>query len=850
MGEVYRARDTRLDREVAIKVSKEQFTERFEREARTVAALNHPNICQLYDVGPDYLVMELIEGETPKGPMDGDEVFLLAQQIASALDAAHEKGIVHRDLKPANIKVTAGGVVKVLDFGLAKMAGKELPSGPDSPTFTMGSTQAGVLLGTAGYMAPEQARGKVVDKRADIWAFGVVLYELLTGEHAFQGDTVSDTLASVLRETPAIEKAPSQFRTLLGRCLEKDPQKRLRDIGDAMALAAETPEVAAKAPKSSKLPWAAAALFAGIAGVLGAIHFREQPPSPPPPVRYQIRLPEGVHFTSSGTFTLSPDGRRLAFSAYRGDKSRVWVQDIDAMEPRELEQTVTGSQPPPFFWSPDGRYIVYSENSPRLKKVDVQTGTVQDISNKPGPPVGGSWNKDGLIIFGSPDNGLWKVPASGGKAAPLTALDTSRGEKFHQLPSFLPDGHHFLYLIMSADLNVNGIYVASIDDPPEKQGRKRILSADLGGYFVPSREPGASETSGNLLFMRDNTLMAQEFDANKLELRGEPEVVAEGVGSVFQTGLFTAAGSSVVYRTALTENNVQATWYDRQGHLLQKVGEPGPIEFLRLSPDGTRVAYARQSADLNSADVWILDLKRETNTRLTFGPGPSIFPVWSPDGKELVFAHQNDKVWELDRKPTNGAREEEPLLKTDENLRPWNWSPNGRFLLYSTSKSTSFAIEDIWVLPMEGDRKPYPLVATRFDQNNARFSPNGRFVAYVSNESGVDEVYVREFEGKPGESGRGAKWLVSKDSGERPEWRPDGTELAYHSRTGQLFTVPVKTTGTFESGAPQLLFSMPIPGLFSPSPDFQKFLLRTPLEKKIPQALTVMLNWRPAQKAH
>ncbi len=852
MGEVYRARDPRLNRDVAIKVSKEQFSERFEREARAVAALNHPNIAHLYDVGPNYLVMELVEGQAPQGPLPPAEVERIAGQIASALEAAHEKGIVHRDLKPANIKITPEGVVKVLDFGLAKV-GAIGPPTEDSPTFTMGATQAGMILGTAAYMCPEQARGKPVDKRADIWAFGIVLYELLTGDRLHQGDTVSDTLASVLTREPDWEKAPPRFRTLLRRCLEKDPKKRLRDIGDAMPLLDEEAPLPATARRSTRLPWRSASLPWTLAGAcalaavaLAAIHFREKPSAPPAVARFQIRLPEDARFTSGGTFTLSPDGQHIAFSAVNAKgRSGVWIQDLDALEARELSATYTGAAPPPFFWSPDSRYVAYSENSPKLKKVDITTGAVQDICDKPGPPIGGAWSKDGTIIFGSNSTGLWKVPAADGVPVALTKLDPARNEREHELPAFLPDGRHFLYLGISATKpEESGIFAGSLDDPPEKHSEKRILATGFGAQYVPGSENG----SGWLMFLRDGTLMAQPFDPSRLALDGEPSPVAEGVGSVYETGYFSATNGAVVYRTSRAVRDYQLTWFDPQGKSIGPAGEPGSIASPRFSPDGARVAFRKTAANLADQDIWVLDLKRDTSSRFTFGPLVSEEPVWSPDGGELVFASNRERIFDLYRKPTNGAAEEQLLLRSDLNKIPESWSPDGRFLLYATSKSATFTDSDIWVLPMLGaDRTPFPFQQTRFNEGNSRFSPDGRWIAYDSDESGRYEVYVREF--NPSNGAAGGKWQVSKDGGSNPRWRSDGKELVYASLGRIFMSVSVDAAKTFQSGAPKVLFAVP-PGAngAAASPDLKRFLITIPVESKAPQALNVMLNWTSVVK--
>jgi Tol biopolymer transport system component len=855
MGEVYRARDSRMGREVAIKISAEHFSDRFSREVHAVAALNHPNICHLYDVGPDYLVMELVEGPTlaeriKRGAIPADESVAVAKQIAAALEAAHEKGIVHRDLKPANIKIRPDGMVKVLDFGLAKMA-ETSESGAhleDSPTLTMDpATRVGMILGTAGYMSPEQARGKPVDKRADIWAFGVVLYEMLTGEQLHKGETVSDMLASVLKEEPRWDKAPVQFRTLLRRCLEKDPRRRLRDIGDAMPLVAEAQAEAplAEASRPSRLPWGIAAAFALAALALAAVHFREKPAAPPVVTRFQIRLPDKVIFTSGGAFTLSPDGQHVAFSAIGEDKvPRVWIQDLDGLEPRVLPGTFTGPVAPPFFWSPDSRFVVYSENSSKLKKADAQTGALQDICDKPGPPIGGSWNTDGVIIFGSTSAGLWKVNAAGGTPAPLTKLDASRQERQHELPSFLPDGRHFLYLRLSAKAEESGIFAGSLDDPPERQSQKRILATGFGAYFAPSSEAGP----GRLLFLRDDTLMAQPFNPAKLELSGDPSPVVRGVGSVFQTGFFSAAGNALVYKTSGSLRDFQLTWFDRQGKAGGPVGEPGSITQVRISPDGTRVAYRKDAYNFVGQDLWLLDVNRGTSARFTFGPSNAGFPLWTPDSSEVVFSSDREGVYNLYRKPANGAREEEVLLRSNLNKRAHSWSRDGKFLLYSTSPSVVFSDEDIWVLPMQGDRVPYPFVQTRFDESGPKFSPDGHWVAYQSNETGRYEVYVREFAASK-DATSGGKWLVSKDGGLSPAWREDGKELVYVDLGGRLMSVSVDSTRAFQAGMPRELFQGPARiNILAVSSDLKRFLFPVPVERKATQGFTVVLNWSSTLK--
>jgi Tol biopolymer transport system component len=609
---------------------------------------------------------------------------------------------------------------------------------------------------------------------------------------------------------------------------------------------------APSARQASRLPWAVAAVFGLAALALATIHFLDvKPPVRPAVTRFQIRLPGDAKFASGGSFTISPDSRHVAFSALNANnRPAVWVQDFDSFDARELAGTFTGPNVPPFFWSPDSRYIVYSENSPKLRKVDITTGTVQDICDKPGPPIGGSWNKDGLIIFGSTTTGLWKVAAAGGTPAPLTKLDDSRHEREHELPSFLPDGHRFLYLRLSAtNPEESGIFAGSIDVAPERQSQRRILASSFGAYYVPGNDGG----SGWLLFLRDGVLMAQPFDSAKLELSGEPVPVAEEVGSSYETGYFSATVNALVYRTSPQNREVQLIWFDRQGMVVGKVGEPGNIGNGRLSPDGTQLAYGKSNINIADLDIWVLNMTRDSSTRLTFGPRMSLSPVWSPDGSEIVFASNRDGVFNLFRKPTNGGPEDQLLLQSNLNKLPLSWSTDGRFLIYATSaKSISADDKDLWILPMQGaDRTPFPFQQTRFDEGAAKFSPDGHWIAYTSNETGRYEIYVREF--SPGSIGVGAKWLVSKDGGTNPQWRTDGKELTFVHLSGNnnvLMSVSVDTSGTFQSGAPKELFHIPQGGnAVSATGDLKQFLIPMPVERKAPQVFNIMLDWTSLLKA-
>ena len=862
MGEVYRARDSRLDREVAIKTSAERFNERFEREARAIAALNHPNICHVYDVGENYLVMELIEGESPQGPLPLETVLNYARQIAEALDAAHEKGIVHRDLKPGNIKVTPDGTVKVLDFGLAKVAGIAKPQSDDSPTITMAATEAGMILGTAAYMSPEQARGKIVDKRADIWAFGVILYELLTGKRPFGGETLTDTFVSVVKEEPDWNLLPAQARNLIKRCLEKDPKRRLRDIGDFMLLldVQQTPASAVAAPTANESSlWSrlvpVIAILSTVAVVaLAIVHFRPTPAGEM--VRFKAGLPPNVSFTDLGSISLSPDGRKLAFLAGSDGAAKVWVRNLDSLDAEPLAGASITDGSLPLFWSPDSRFVVFQAEG-KLKKIDLSGGPAQTICDASGEVDEGSWNRDGVIIY-SEGGVVKRVSDAGGTPAAVTTLDTARGETSHLWPVFLPDGKHFLYARRSTKTENNGFYVGTLDAKPDAQSTKLLLAAD----YQPVYSAPSGTGTGHLLFLREGTLFAQAFDANKLEISGEPAPIAEQIGSIGQFGHVTAsANGTLAYRVGTAQGiNYQLAWFNRKGEQTALAGEPGRYGAIKLSPDGKRAAVAR--ADAGNADIWLIDLSSGASSRFTFDPASDGQPVWSADGSEIAWLSNRGGYNGIYRKASNGAGSDELLYKTDgPSLTLTDWSRDGRFLIYHSINQQTKA--DIWALPVgkdtTSDRKPFAVIQTGASEVGGYLSPDGRWIAYLSDESGRQELYVQPFNpaSQPGAIPVSGKWMVSRGSQGMARWRADGKELLFMASDGGIRSVDVTANPVFQASPPKLLFQPPRTFIGQPgypgaradvSTDLQKFLLRMPAKQIAQQEVNVVLNWQGGLK--
>jgi eukaryotic-like serine/threonine-protein kinase len=835
MGEVYRAHDTRLRRDVAIKVSAAQFSERFEREAKAIAALNHPNICQIYDVGPNYLVMEFIEGESPKGPLPLDQALRIARQIADALEAAHDKGIVHRDLKPANIKIKPdgpeGSSVKVLDFGLAKIHTGPAASGENLPTLTMGMTQAGMILGTAAYMAPEQARGKEnVDKRADIWAFGVVLYELLTGKRLFTGEDMREILAKVIRDEPDLSGAPAEVRPLLKRCLEKDPKKRLRDIGDWELLVGQVSDLPISQAGGPRhwVPWAVSAMLAVALAALAFEYFREAPPEARL-IATTILPPEDASFNFGGDNNppaISPDGKRIVFGVRSGGKSELWVRPLDSPVAQPLAGTENATFP---FWSPDNKSIAFFADG-KLKRIDVAGGPAQTIADAP-LARGGAWSPDDIIVYSpAATSVLQRVAAAGGTSSPATTL-AATNDRSHRFPWFLPDGRHFLF-----------------EDQTQQENNDVVLRiAALDSKEVKTVGPANSNAvyaQGHLLFLREHTLMAQPFDAQHLGTTGDAAPIGERVQTVLPAGavgvFFVSRDGMLVYQTGSGGTAQLLTWFDRSGKPVGTLGDAGEFDSVEFSPDRKSVAVALLGSNV---DVWMYEVARGVKTRFTFNPGAERDPVWSPDGRKIVFRSDQKGHFDLYRKSADLTGAEETLYADGADKIPASWSADGKFLLFDRIDPKTN--NDIWVLPLTPDAagaKPFPFLQTPFQEGQARFSPDGKWVAYVSNESQRTEIYVAPFPGP------GGKRQISAAGGVYPRWRDDGKELFYVALDGTLMAAEVAGKGGgIEVGAVRSLGIPIVTGRegyqYDVSADGQRFLMAAAPEQKSSAPLTLVHNW-------
>ena len=820
MGEVYRAHDTRLGRDVAIKLLPAALAAdpdrlaRLEREARLLATLNHPNIAAIYGVedggGMTALILELVEGETlaaalartseTRAPGLGvPHALAVARQLVDALDAAHERGIVHRDLKPANIAITLDGVVKVLDFGLAKAGGVDAADDAltHSPT-AVGPTMQGVLLGTAAYMSPEQARGKVVDKRTDIWAFGCVLFEMLSGRRAFSGDTVTDTLARILEREPDWSalppSTPPAVRRLVTRCLEKDPKRRLRDIGDSrteledapVATPAAAPIAARPAMRRTAAALATAAIAVAAAGIASSLWLR--PPARPRPAQFVFTAPDGERLElgeDSSRAIPSPDGSRIAFNATNASGiSAVWIRRIDSVAAHRLAGTeqVVG----PTFWSPDSRFLGFFAQG-KLKKIDPSGGPALNIATIQAN-LGATWGANNVIVV-APVNRtvLHRVPATGGTPEPITTLNAERRENSHRWPHFLPDGRHFLFTARSDVKENNLIYVGSVDS----KDVKALVAAQSNAIYV---------SPGYLVYARDATLMAQRFDVETLSPVGEAVPVAPSVShntASSSAGFGAAAdGSVLTYRPAMTRGSVVA-WYDRAGTPGSPLGPERPYSEVRLAPNEKLATVVIADPDSGNRDIWLLELSSGSLARVTTNPANDWQVAWAPDSRQIAFASDRNGQSSVYRRTIDDVDEELLLRMPGRGAFPRDWSADGRLLTLGIDSGTGFA--GIWALPLGGDRTPFPLGRSGVREYDARLSPDDRLIAFESDESGSSEIYVAPF-GKPG------RRRVSTGGGAQPRWKGDGREVFFTTMTGEVMGAAVKGSEPLEIAAPVRLF--------------------------------------------
>jgi Tol biopolymer transport system component len=853
MGEVYRARDTRLDRTVAVKIlpshlsDKPEAKQRFDREARSISSLNHPNICTLYDVGQqdgvDFLVMEYLEGETladrlMKGALPQEQVLKYGVEICEGLEKAHRSGVVHRDLKPGNIMLTKTGA-KLMDFGLAK---ETMSRSLDASALTAAAsgqplTEKGTIVGTFQYMAPEQLQGQPADARTDIFALGAVLYEMITGKRAFSGKSAISAASAILEKDPepiaaSRPASPPMLDHVVRTCLAKDPEGRFQTAHDVKLQLKWIAEGGSQAGEAGHVPvgrsrwqsasWVLATTFFLLAAAAGvawwqAGHRRSSS------MYFQTPVP-----FAANDLALSPNGRTLAMVAYSPQANNyvLWSYEVGGRRTTSLEGTQGASYP---FWSPDGRFIGFFADG-KLKSVDMSRGQVQVLCDAPNGR-GGAWNRNGVIVF-TPDafGGLFRVSAAGGSPVAMTKPDASRSESSHRWPVFLPDGKHFLYLgtNFTGQFEKNAIFLGSLDS----QDRRFLVSTSANAAYA---EPGY------LLYLRDKTLVAQPFDLRSYVLSGEPHTLSDEVlyTRIVNRAVFSVSGGEVlVTQTGKAGSNSHLTWFDRSGKPVGTVGAPGSYGNVRLSPEGRRVAVDQTNQDGRNVDLWVFELDRVAATRLTFDPSGHQAPVWSPDGKQILFS-LNLKLGAqiyLKNADGSGSAEEVADLGAGLSANTWDWSRDGKYVLVRKGN-------ELWYLCWP-ERVARPLLQAKWTVLNAQFSPDGRWIAYASNETGTMEIYVSPF---PIANG---KWQVSSAGGQEPRWRQDGKELFYLSPEGKMTAVALKTGASFKAEAPVALFQtqrrQPVSSFavfsYDVSGDGQRFLVITKVsEANAP--LSIVLNW-------
>jgi eukaryotic-like serine/threonine-protein kinase len=882
MGEVYRGRDTRLDRIVAIKVlptdlaADPQFRERFNREAKAISQLNHPNICTLYDVGEaqlaalgpqpsaletvHFLVLEFLEGETlaarlEQGALKLDEALKIASEISGALDQAHRAGIVHRDLKPGNVMLTRVGA-KLLDFGLAKHSASPLVSRHGSTIAAAAASGAvtaeGAIVGTFQYMAPEQLEGVEADARADIFAFGAILYEMVTGRKAFEGKTPVSLITSILRDEPPpvatlLPVAPRALDRIIRACMAKDPDTRLRsthDLSLQLKWLAEgdphqaTPAVPAAAPAPRRSPSRTLTGFVGgalagaaiAAGLLAAS--RASRPVPAGTIQFSIPAPENSVFFGGQvpTFVVSPDGRHVVFVATTPGPQMLFLRSLGTLAAKPLPGTEGVAYP---FWSPDSRSIAFFAAG-KLKKMQIAGGSPAVICDA-ALGRGGTWNRDNVIVFApTADGALARVSAAGGTPEPATTIDGTRGETTHRWPFFLPDGRHFLYHASSKERQPE-VKVGALDS----KDTTTILQADSMSLYA----------SGHIFFWRDGSMVAQPFDPGRLQPTGDAFRVADSVGQNFGYASFSVSETGVMaYSRGSARPTSQLTWMDRAGRPQGTAGNPGEYFNIALSPDGRRVAATLVTGTPENRDIWLIDIARSVTSRLTFDPASDVLPIWNPDGSRVLFNSTRPGATGAYTKAAAGTGQEELLMKLDEGTASLDWSRDGKFILYfKPSPKTGV---DLWVLPLTGDKKPFPFLQTAFNEDNGAFSPDTRWVAYSSNESGSDQVYIQPF------PATGSKYQVSRSGGTQPMWRGDGRELFFLAPDGTMMAASITTSPGrgVEAGIPQALFASGVAVFgnrhqYAVTGDGSRFLVNVPQQGSTPTPLTVVVNWQSGRES-
>jgi Tol biopolymer transport system component len=866
-GEVYKARDTRLNRTVAIKVLPAHFAgnaemkARFDREAQTIAGLNHPHICVLHDIGQQdgtaYLVMEYLEGQTlaqrlAKGPLSPEEALKIAIEIADALDKAHRQGIIHRDLKPSNVMLTKSGT-KLLDFGLAKLKGPDEAATLTSLPTNADVTAKGTILGTLQYMSPEQLEGQEADARSDIFAFGATLFEMLTGRKAFDGRSQSSVIAAIMHIDPPGVATLQPMTTpvlehVIRRCLSKNPDDRWQSAGDLeqelkWVSTGASVSAAVKTKKRGLVPVPVAIAIAFSVLIAAAIAIFALYPSrnsgKPAVARFFVFPPDKGAFSAGSPAvtatigSISPDGTKLVFSAVdSAGKVQLWLRPIESLNAQPIAGTESAYLP---FWSPDSRWVAFFAEG-RLRKIDITGGPPQTLCNAP-QGRGGAWSREDVILF-APNNltSLFRVPASGGEPVAVTKLAAS--QMSHQFPSFLPDGHRFVFFVQATGNN-DGIYAGSLDSSEST----RLITADRGGLYA---------SPGYLLFVREGTLLAQVLGTSSLHLEGDPFPVAEKVGNDFtSTPGFSVSDNGVLsYRMGPGVQGLQMGWYDRGGKVIETVGAPGNYRGIDLSPDDKRIAVHRH--DGTGGDVWLVEPAPGPTSRFTFDTSQeNSSPVWSPDGGRIAFASVRKGKWGIYLKPTNQTGQEELVLEGDSPTIPVSWSPDARSIVYVTQNQS----RDMFIVPINGEKKPVPIAPSQFDESHGQVSPDGKWFAYQSSETGQMEIYVRPFPNGDG------KWQISAGGGYWPRWRRDSKELFYVDKTvgGKLVAVEIKTaSATLGTASPKILFDFNTNGAlphsfvyhtYSVSADGQRFLIPRPTAsspEEIASPLVVILNWTAA----